>query len=528
LRVAKKNLEKTALFFKTKFSQFFEHLCFFLDTSFFPLYTVAIIFANSGGNGMSTVKIGWAQANITPLPEAAKKISLHGQWNERIGEDVHDPMHAVIMVMDDGKSIPTVLVSADLESVSAKLLNAVRKELKNTAPEIPSESLIICATHIHTGPFIEADGDGTWGPRFNFHSKDPDVLTPQAFTAFFAKKVAGAAAEAWKNRKSGGIVLKTGRIAVPQCRRVQYKDGTASMYGDTNTPNFLKIEGSADNGAEYLITLDEAGKVTGVVINLACPAQVVESEMCITADIWGEVRKQWPEMPYVLPVCGAAGDLTMRDLVRRDRTEASTRSFEGVTDIAGRIVRESKYIVSTIKKEIINYEPAYGHLKRDIYLPIRTVTEAEYIEAKRDLDAFEKEYELNGLAKDSSDSYPLRMKDRQEYARVVARVQRWEMQKKSLTLPMELHAFRFGDAVLVNNAFELYQEFGNQMKALSPAPYTFVVQLANDCLGYLCNSLAVSGGSYSAGIENGYIGPEGGDYLVAKTLDAIESVWDKK
>jgi hypothetical protein len=490
---------------------------------------------------MSTVKIGWSQVNITPIPEEAKKLPLQGQWHERIGDTVHDPIHAVVMVMDDAKSMPTVLVSADLVSISARLLEAARKELENTAAEIPPDSLIICATHIHTGPCIEgfkkthktdddveADGDGLWGSRYNFNNKDPDVLTPRAFTGFFAKKVAAAIAEAWKTRKPGGIALKTGRIAVPQCRRVQYKDGTARMYGDTNTPNFLRIEGSADNGAEYLIAYDEAGKVTGAVINLACPAQVVEMECCVTADIWGEVRRQWPEMPYVLPVCGAAGDLTMRDLVRRDRTEASTRSFEGVVDIAGRIVRESKHIVSTITQENINYEPAYGHLKRDIYLPIRTVTEKEYIEAKRDLDALEKEYDLNDLAKDSADSIPLRMKDRQGYARVAARVQRWKMQQKSLSLPMELHAFRAGDAVLVNNPFELYQEFGNQMKALSPAPYTFIAQLSNDSLGYLCNNLAVSGGSYSAGIENGFIGPEGGDYLVAKTLDIITSLWAKK
>jgi hypothetical protein len=247
----------------------------------------------------------------------------------------------------------------------------------------------------------------------------------------------------------------------------------------------------------------------------------------ISADYWGEVRRQWPEMPYILPVCGAAGDLTMRDLVRRHRSEADDREWEGVIDIAGRIVRESKYIVSTIKKEDIRYDAPVTHVKWDIALPLWTVSEEVYKKAKRDYDALEKEYHDNKLADtESIDDVPLRMKDRRTYAYLAARVKRWEMQQQGIeNMGMELHALRFGDAVLVTNPFELYQEFGNQIKALSPAPYTFIAQLANDCLGYLCNSIAVSGGSYSSSIENGFVGPEGGDVLVKKSLDAIDQVW---
>jgi hypothetical protein len=156
------------------------------------------------------------------------------------------------------------------------------------------------------------------------------------------------------------------------------------------------------------------------------------------------------------------------------------------------------------------------------------VTEEEYLKAKRNLDALEKEYEDNRLAEDKNipDAVPLRMEDRGYYAYNSARVERWELQKKNPCVSMELHALRFGDGVLVTNPFELYQEFGNQIKALSPAPYTFIAQQANGSMAYLCNSIAASGGSYSAGVENGFVGPEGGDVLVKKTLDAIETIWD--
>ncbi|MDR2617582.1 MAG: hypothetical protein LBC62_01815 [Treponema sp.] len=467
--------------------------------------------------------IGWAQADITPLPGDAKKVSLFGQLTERITSEVRDRIHAVVLVLDDGKSMPSVLVSADLLGLSPVILNAVRAELKKLVPEIPPEAVTIWATHIHTAPAFEFNS--TWGKRMHFQNTDPDVLKPAAFTAFLAKKIGAAAAEAWKTKKRGGIALKTGRIAVPQCRRIQFKDGTAAMYGNSNSPAFLRVEGAADNGAEYLVTYDESGKITGTAINLCCPAQILEHQSYITADLWGEVRKQLNEVPYILPICGASGDLTMRDLVRRDRTEPSTRSEEGLIDIASRVVRESRYYLSAIKKEDIRYDIPYSKIKRDIELPLRTVTEEEYIEAKRDLDAFEKEYERNGLAKSSPDTQPLREQDRMGYMHIAGTVERWELQKKSRSYPMELHVVRIGEAVLATNSFELYQEFGNQIKALSPAPYTFIAQLANDYQGYLCNEVAKAGGSYSSNVENGFIGPEGGDCLVAKTLDAIVSVY---
>jgi hypothetical protein len=472
------------------------------------------------------IKIGWAEADITPIPEIAKKVSLSGQHYERISSEVRDRLRSVVLVLDGGDSLPSLIVSNDLGGTVEPLMEAVRKELALRTPEIPPESLIMAATHVHTSPFpMKPPRGSTWGTRFAFPYKDPDVLTPEAYTAFCAKKIAAACGEAWASRAPGGIALKTGRIAVPQCRRVQYKDGTSLMYGNTNTSNFLRIEGAADNGAEYLITYDASGKVTGTVINLACPAQILEQAYYITADYWGEVRKQWPEMPHVLPLCGAAGDLTMRDLVRRDRTEPSTHTVEAAIEIAGRVVRESKYIVSTVKKEDIKTDPAYRHINRTICLPIRTVTEEEYLAAKRDLDAFNKEYDTNGLAGESEDNYPMRRKDRVYYTRISAVAARWDMQNQDRNIEVELHAIRAGEAALINVPFELFQEYGNQIKALSPAPYTFIAQLSCGALGYLPNRIATAGGSYSAGVENGYVGPEGGDVLVTKALDAIGTVW---
>ena len=92
---------------------------------------------------------------------------------------------------------------------------------------------------------------------------------------------------------------------------------------------------------------------------------------------------------------------------------------------------------------------------------------------------------------------------------------------------MELHALRLGEVALATNPFELYLDYGQRIKARSPARQTFLVQLSGDYLGYLPTLRAVSGGGYGALVINGSVGPDGGDLLVEKTLNTFYRLWDK-
>jgi len=84
---------------------------------------------------------------------------------------------------------------------------------------------------------------------------------------------------------------------------------------------------------------------------------------------------------------------------------------------------------------------------------------------------------------------------------------------------------RLGDIAIATNPFELYTDYGIQIKARSPAVQTFVVQLAVGSGGYLPTARAVQGGGYGAVIQSGRIGPEGGQVLVDRTVEAISQLW---
>jgi hypothetical protein len=101
---------------------------------------------------------------------------------------------------------------------------------------------------------------------------------------------------------------------------------------------------------------------------------------------------------------------------------------------------------------------------------------------------------------------------------------------------MELHVLRLGDMAIATNPFELFVDYGVQIEARSPAVQTFLIQLAAPgpqdayCLP---TPRAVAGGAlnenpftnYSGTVMNNMVGPEGGQVLVERTVEAIRDLW---
>ena len=105
-------------------------------------------------------------------------------------------------------------------------------------------------------------------------------------------------------------------------------------------------------------------------------------------------------------------------------------------------------------------------------------------------------------------------------------IQRYEIQEDCNTVECEIHAIRLGDIVFVTNPFELFLDYGNQIRARSAASQTFIAQLTNGILEYLPTKKAQEAGHYSAYVSSGYVGYEGGELLVNATLDMINDLFE--
>ena len=141
-------------------------------------------------------------------------------------------------------------------------------------------------------------------------------------------------------------------------------------------------------------------------------------------------------------------------------------------------------------------------------LPVRKVTEQEAAAAQAQIDALKKKG-------DASRRWLW-------YQKVV---DRYNAQEKEPTLTVEVHALRIGDVAIVTNPFELFLDYGVQMQGRSKALQTFVLQLTNGSAGYLATQRAVQGGSYSAVVASNRVGPEGGQVLVDRSVELINSLW---
>ena len=88
-----------------------------------------------------------------------------------------------------------------------------------------------------------------------------------------------------------------------------------------------------------------------------------------------------------------------------------------------------------------------------------------------------------------------------------------------------MHVLKLGDVAFATNPYELFLNYGNQIRARSLAKQTFLSQLTCGAYGYLPTEKAEAGSHYSAFVGSGTAGHEGGALLVRKTVQEINKMF---
>ena len=471
------------------------------------------------------LSIGWASADITP-PQPAP---LCGQFNLRISKRVNDPLTATALAIEardaSGVLDQAVMVSADVVCIRRRDLERVREIVKPRVPDLDPAKILVGTTHTHTAPALVDAREENLHPHdimgtFVYRVPEKGVMQPRDYAELFAARVADAVVEAWKARKPGGVSWALSYAVVGHNRRAHYSTGRSLMYGATDRPDFDTFESTFDPGVELLFTWDDAKKLTGAVVNLACTSQEVESADYVSADFWHdarvELRRRRGDGLFVLPLSSAAGDQSPHLLFRK-QAEATLRRRKGNLSPRQEIGQRIAAAVDAgleLARTDIRTEVPFIHKMQLFPLPVRKVTQQEYDAAKKGYE----ELEAKGLETLGSPDY-IGWRIRKNIAA------RYEIQEKEPVCQTEVHIMRLGDIAVATNPFELYIDYGLRMKARSPAEQTFVVQTACDSLGYLPTERGVAGGHYSAEIMSNIVGPAGGQVLVEETLKRINELW---
>jgi len=479
----------------------------------------------------ANLQIGWASKDVTP----DRPVNLYGQFYMRISKGVKDPVTVSVLALSSGASTAdtAVFISCDSAYIPEEAYERCCAAIRKLVPKFDARYIIMNGTHTHTAPGLR---DGLYPPV------PAGVMTPQEYAVFFAGRVAEAVKEAWENRKPGEVSFGLGTAVVGHNRRATYFDdvavrlneqapgcyasGYAKMYGNTNDPKFSHIEGYEDHYVDLLYTWDKEKKLTGVLINLACPSQETESDYYVSADFWHEIRQEIRQRHgdkiQILAQCSSAGDQSPHRLWYKAAEERMLKLRKlAMRQEIGRRVANAVDDVLPSAKQAIQANLSLKHVVKEIKLPRRMIGDAEAAAVRADLAKLEAGDKTAG-------NYYASMR------RCRDALERYETQKKEPTLAMELHVVRLGDVAFATNRFEYFLDFGIRIKARSPAVQTFVVQLAADRHGtgtYLPTERAIAGKGYGGGVYDNPVGPEGGQIIVEETIEMLRELWpeaDKK
>ncbi len=448
------------------------------------------------------IKIGWATRDFTP----DRPAMIQGQRHRRIGHEAMDPLTLTALAIEGGQPTDVaIIISCDMPFTPPSLWQDVRERLAESLPSFDGSKLIMNATHTHDAFVIE---DGFYD--------DPggEVMSPTECRHLLADHAAEAAAEAWKAREEQGVGRAFGHAVVGHNRLAIYADGHAQMYGKTAREDFSHIGGYEDHSLDMLFAWKPDGTLSGVALAIPCPSQVTESLEVFSADYWHEIRtelrKRLGDDLFVLPICAPAGDQSPHFLIYNDQ-EAEMRERRGVSERQEIAVR----VADAVEKAHACTDVAsskkipFSHIVKELDLPPRIITRTERDWAQEQYDQW-----VNEKGETTSWS-PQRQ---------LAVVETFDGKREPEPFPVEIHVMRIGDIAFATNPFELFIDYGLQIKTRSPAAQTVLAQIAGRGW-YLPTQRAMDGGGYGATPEVSLVGPEGGRILVEETLRMIGKLW---
>ena len=518
------------------------------------------------------LKIGWGRRSLNP----GRPVAITGQFYLRVSLGEYTPVVAEALVLENGRDA-AIFVSADMVSLRGGILDMACAKIRDKAPDVPVDKLILNATHTHAGPSFSA-------VRPAAPAENMKYMPTAEIKDFLSTQIADAVVDAWKSRAPGSVAFGYGFATVGHSRRTVYSkeqqlppdvlknragafvNGLGRMYGNTAEDTFSHYEAGADAFANFMFTFDAAGKLTGAVVNVPCPAQTNEHAWVLHAGFWHPVRTKL-RAKYgdigVVAQCAAAGDLSPRQLhyraaeLRRyklkypelyreiERTglpypegffataeeEQRRREYDlcellRAEDIASRIAAAFDEVLDWAGKDKLT-DPVFRHEVAVVKLARRMVTEAEFRENKRN-------YEEMGAEKArlerSGRPIPRTLVSRMN--RCKRTLDRYEAQKRDPCIATCVHAVRIGDFAFASNRFELFIDFMHRIQGRSPFVQTIVVQLVadpgSDSGSYLATERAVANKGYSAILQSNQVSPAGGQQLVDFTLDMLKRLHDEK
>lgn len=430
------------------------------------------------------LKCGMAEVLITP-PLGS---SIPGRFEDRRSSGVKDHLFARAWVVESDGAAAAV-VSLDCCDLTRELVSGIRERIREETG-IPAQRIMVSATHTHTGPPI----GGT-----TFYGRNEEYET------WLAEQAAAAAIRAYRQRGEARIGFGSGREAdIAFNRRFFMKDGSVQTNPGIGNPGIVRPAGPIDPEVLVIRIDDAQGKPIGVVVNYACHTDTVGGTE-YSADYPGELsrrlKQELGEDAVVIFLMGTSGNINHADAMNGQDSD-----YDPSNAYYRRMGRILAWEVLRVREKI----KTSAGIKLDarqsfLFTRYREPSEEDVRNARR-------------VLADSSSSLM-----KVNFAKELLAAAQMDA---SSPVETELQAIVLGDLAIVGVPGELFVEFGLELKAKSPYPFTLVNELCNGSTGgYICTREAYLQGGYEPIITSSSRHDEDtGELIVQHSLQMLQEI----
>lgn len=470
--------------------------------------TVAGLLASSAAGQESQFRAGAAVVDISPGVFPFQLRSGSSSY-------VHDPISVRALAFENGTDNRCIVALIDAIGIGREMADEAKMAVAEKTGWDP-ESIMIAATHSHSTP----KGGDTSPGRIAYDKKRRAGLAEALFKAI----------EALEPAKVG--FASDEEASEVRNRRNFYKEGMSSTrnpFGgydrvrmNGGTKGILKPAGPIDPEICVVDVRTNRNKPLGLLANYALHyvggiPKVTEENGRVrgmaSADYFGEFARVMPfrmggrppESFVAMMSNGASGDINN---IPFGVVRAPRAPFEQCRIVAGKAADAAWRAVKKI--ESYDTSPVITTHQREVTLTYRKPTEAQLRNARRLLAVPREEREA--IHKKAAN-----------YANQIIRFAGPEFPPTENVI---IQAFRIGHQAIVSMPFEVLVEIGLEIKEKSPAPRTFIIELANGSYGYLPPPNQVELGGYETWLGTSRFEEHSSDVLVKELLEMLGELWD--
>jgi hypothetical protein len=443
------------------------------------------------------LRVGAAAVNITPLPG----IGLAGYYFERGAQGTNDDLFAKAIVLEqNGERM--ALVALDLISTTRPMVEAARREIQQTS-RIPSDHVMISATHAHTGPVLSDRGK-----READQGGETDLS--QRYSARLPALIAECVRVAGSRLQPARVSMAIGREEhLSFNRRYFMKDGTVGWNPGKLNTNILKAAGPIDPDVGVLLFEAQPAKTPPVplaaYVNFAMHPDTVGG-MNFSADYPAVLSRMLAAYKgtnlLTLFANGACGNINHVDVHWAESQKGPSEAHRIGTVLAAAVFQACKQLQPV--------KPGPLRVRSELVaLPLPEVKPDEVEQARLAV--------ARSNPKDNSGF----MEKVRAYKVLDVAARQGKPQE------VEVQVMALGEEVAwVALPGEMFVELGQAIKKASPFRCTLIAELANGAIGYIPNREAYPQGNYE--VVSARCAEGSGEMLVKTALKLLSELQANK